>query len=41
MNFFIRSPIMVYSKGCHTLYSHRYHVVWATKYRLGVLRGDL
>ncbi len=32
---------MVYSKGCHTLYSHRYHVVWATKYRHGVLRGDL
>ena len=32
---------MVYSKGCHTLYSHRYHVVWATKYRHDVLRGKL
>ena len=32
---------MVYSKGCHTVYSHRYHVVWATKYRYDVLRGEL
>ena len=32
---------MVYSKGCHTIYSYRYHVVWATKYRYDVLRGDL
>ena len=32
---------MVYSKGCHTLYRHRYHVVWATKYRYGVLQGKL
>ena len=32
---------MVYSKGCHTVYYHRYHVVWATKYRYDVLRGEL
>jgi len=32
---------MVYSKGCHTVYSHRYHVVWATKYRYDVLKGEL
>ena len=32
---------MVYSKGCHTIYYHRYHVVWATKYRYDVLRGEL
>lgn len=25
--------IIVDSKGCHRTYSHRYHVVWATKYR--------
>jgi putative transposase len=32
---------MVYSKGCHTVFHHRYHVVWATKYRYQVLVGDL
>ena len=32
---------MVYSKGCHTVFYHRYHVVWATKYRYQVLVGDL
>ena len=36
-----RSRIMVYNKGCHTLYKHRYHIVWATKYRYDVLRGEL
>ena len=32
---------MVYSKGCHTVFYHRHHVVWATKYRFDVLRGEL
>ena len=32
---------MVYSKGCHTVHYHRYHIVWATKYRFKVLRGEL
>ena len=32
---------MVYSKGCHTVFYHRYHIVWATKYRYDVLRGEL
>lgn len=32
---------MIYSKGRHTVYSHRYHVVWSTKYRYDVLRGKL
>ena len=32
---------MVYSKGCHTVYNHRYHVARATKYRYDVLRGEL
>ena len=32
---------MVYSKGCHTVFYHRYHVVWATKYRFKVLHGAL
>ena len=30
---------MSYSKGSHTTYFHRYHVVWATKYRHRVLEG--
>ena len=32
---------MVYSKGCHTVFCHRHHVVWATKCRFDVLRGEL
>ena len=32
---------MVYSTGSHSVYYHRYHVVWATKYRYDVLRGEL
>ena len=32
---------MVYSTGCHTVFDHRYHVVWATKYRFPVLAGPL
>jgi REP-associated tyrosine transposase len=32
---------MVYSKGSHTRFYHRYHVVWATKYRYKVLRGAM
>jgi putative transposase len=30
-----------YSKGSHTVYHHRYHLVWITKYRYKVLRGEL
>ncbi|MDQ3459674.1 MAG: IS200/IS605 family transposase [Deinococcota bacterium] len=30
-----------YSKGSHTIYHHRYHLVWITKYRYRVLRGEL
>jgi putative transposase len=30
-----------YTKGSHTLYHHRYHLVWITKYRYRVLRGEL
>jgi len=32
---------MVDSKGCHTVDRHRHHVVWATRYRYDVLRGEL
>ena len=32
---------MVYSTGSHNVYYHRYHVVWSTKYRYDVLRGEL
>jgi putative transposase len=28
-------------KGCHTVFNHRYHIVWATKYRYAVLRGEI
>ena len=32
---------MSYSKGSHTVYHHRYHIVWITKYRYKVLEGAL
>ncbi len=32
---------MQYDKGKHCVFYHRYHIVWSTKYRLKVLRGDL
>jgi len=30
-----------YSKGSHTVFYHRFHIVWITKYRKRVLSGDL
>ena len=30
-----------YSKGQHTVYHHRYHIVWITKYRYKILRGEI
>ena len=30
-----------YTHGQHTVYHHRYHIVWITKYRYRVLYGDL
>lgn len=30
-----------YSKGGHTVFYHRFHIVWITKYRKRVLSGDL
>ena len=32
---------MSYDKSSHTVFHHRYHVVWITKYRFKVLRGAL
>ena len=32
---------MQYDKGKHCAFYHRYHVVWSTKYRFKVLRGDI
>ena len=32
---------MRYSKGAHTRFYHRYHVVWVTKYRHKVLEGEM
>ena len=31
--------IMHYDKGKHTVYHHRYHIVWITKYRFKELTG--
>jgi putative transposase len=33
--------VMQYQKGKHCVFYHRYHVVWATKYRYKVLKGDV
>ena len=30
-----------YTKGTHTVYHHRYHLVWITKYRYRILQGEL
>jgi len=30
-----------YSTSSHTVFSHRYHIVWITKYRFKILTGDL
>ena len=32
---------MRYDTGKHTVFHHRYHIVWITKYRYRVLRGEL
>ena len=32
---------MQYDKGKHCVFYHRYHLVWATKYRYKLLRGEL
>ena len=32
---------MRYDTGKHTVYYHRFHIVWITKYRYKVLRGAL
>jgi haloacid dehalogenase-like hydrolase/Transposase IS200 like len=32
---------MSYATGCHTVFHHRYHIVWVTKYRYKVLEGTL
>ncbi len=32
---------MHYDKGKHTVFHHRYHIVWITKYRYRVLRGAI
>ena len=32
---------MGYSSGSHTLFHHRYHIVWVPKYRFKVLHGEV
>ena len=32
---------MSYTTGCHTIFHHRYHIVWTPKYRYKVLRGKI
>jgi putative transposase len=38
---FLESMVMQYDKGKHCVFYHRYHVVWSTKYRFKILRGDI
>ena len=38
---FPRIPATAYSTGSHTLFHHRYHIVWAPKYRYKVLHGEV
>ena len=33
--------VMQYASSSHCVYYHRYHIVWATKYRYKVLFGDV
>ena len=30
-----------YNKSSHTIFYHRFHIVWITKYRYRVLQGNL
>lgn len=30
-----------YRKGSHTVYDLKYHIVWITKYRKKVMRGEI
>ncbi len=32
---------MSYTTGCHTIFHHRYYIVWTPKYRHKVLRGEI
>lgn len=32
---------MSYDSGAHTVFYHRYHIVWITKYRYKVVSGEL
>jgi len=32
---------MQYATGSHTVFHHRYHIVWAPKYRYKVLTGEI
>ena len=32
---------MSYTTGCHTVFHHRYHIVWVPKYRYKVLEGKI
>ena len=32
---------MSYRKGSHTVYDLKYHIVWITKYRKPILRGEI
>jgi putative transposase len=32
---------MGYSSGSHRLFHHRYHIIWAQKYRYKVLQGEV
>ena len=38
---FKRIETMHYDKGKHTVYHHRYHIFWITKYRFKELKGAI
>src|SRR5258707_11912770 len=38
---FTEESVYDYATGCHTVFHHRYHIVWITKYRYKVLEGAL
>lgn len=37
----LRRQSMSYRTGSHTIFHHRYHIVWGPKYRYKVLAGDI
>ncbi len=41
VSFFSGFMVMQYQKTKHSVFYHRYHIVWITKYRFNVLKGAI